>query len=131
MAELLPPVDFYGLEVAPGIYIPVNRFEELEAAMQSDCSIARAITEMHTCTVEVAPGIEVQRKDLEVWTQRMNTEPEFCLAMDYLMDRMNTDELCDATITLNLTPAGRKIVQRDLQLHRYDTLSFVLSQQSL
>jgi len=108
MAKPRLPVDAHSVEIAPGIYVPANRLDEF-------APFAQVIADMHTCTIEVAPHIEVQRKDVAAWEYRMNHEPEFCMAMDCLMDRLNSDALTDVTITLNLTPAARQIIQRDLQ----------------
>ena len=103
------------IEIAPNIFIPEDRLGEFEAAMLSDKSFAQVVADMHTCTVEVAPHIIVERQNIAAWEYRMNNDPVFVAAMDCLMDRLSSDALTDVTITLNLTPAARRIVQRDLQ----------------
>ena len=108
MAKTLLPVDAQGVEIAPGIFAPANRLDEF-------APFAQVIEDMHTCTVEVAPHIIVERQNIAAWEYRMNNDPVFVAAMDCLMDRLSSDGLSDVTITLNLTPAARRIVQRDLQ----------------
>jgi len=108
MAKTRLPVDAHSVEIAPGIFVPANRLDEF-------APFAQVIADMHTCTIEVAPHIIVERQNIAAWEYRMNNDPVFVAAMDCLMDRLSSDALTDVTITLTLTPAARQIIQRDLQ----------------
>lgn len=112
------------IEVAPGIHIPADQLEQFQFEVERNPNVARAVADMHIVLTEVAPQIFVPRKDVAAWIARMESEPEFCMAMDCLMDRLNTDVLSDVTITLSLTPMAELVL--GLPPRRHSVHSFAL-----
>lgn len=115
------------IEIAPGIFVPDEKYADFLFEAQRNDSVASMIADMHTVLTEVAPSVFVERQNIAAWEKRMNSEPEFCAAMDVLMDAMNQPELADASIVLTLTPEVRFVLAQQPERHSHSVQSFAVS----
>src|ERR1041384_2699144 len=105
------------VEVAAGIYVPANRKDLFWDIADRSASIRQTVDEIESALTEVAPGIQVERRNVAAWHKRMENEPVFRSAMDHLMDIMNIPELAEASIVLTLTQEARFVLAQERVRH--------------